>query len=250
MSALVLHVQDALRVMRNTYGIDIESHPGMVKLAGRHYGHIAPHMTISTDFDKSPTSDLTLLIPHENMHTSRFDISHHESVTDFSRILQNHMVPGRTITKSGNLLDTLEYPVEGRVGPFWYGPSGHMDREDNYDSPYYKNRNFKPEFTDVHKLLSHMNKLPRAEGRQTNSYSKEGNRDIPKEELTTHNFRDALEHHRRFHTNMDMPEGTEHMLAVHHIHEHTPRNYSSNRYLYDFKSEKLVEMPPTKAEVY
>lgn len=258
MSFNVLTVQEALRNIHQYHGVNISSRPGMVEIAGKHYGHISPILHVSTNPKGYRNAELVVFVPHENTYVSRFDVFHsmeedgHPFGTGF--MMQNMMVPGSEKLSSGKVVHSLEYPDEGRIGPFKYDSSGNMKHE---HQRLLSRRNYKPEFGNIHNLLQHINTLPRPRGRQDSITFREHNKPIPVSGLKDFNFRNALEHTIRQEAKADMPPGTEHFLhVVHHSYANeeppfTGENYiGRNNYLYSPHTESLTPVPHTSAETY
>lgn len=255
MALSVLTVQEALRNIHQQHGVNISSRPGMVEIAGNHYGHIAPMLHVSTSPKGYRNASLVVLVPHENTYVSRFDAFHNgKPETGPGYLMQNMLVPGSEKLSSGKVVQSLEYPDEDRIGPFNYDSSGNIRHE---EQRLLSNRNYKPEFKSIHGLIQHVNTLPRPQGQQDSAFFREHNKPIPVHDLKNFNFRDALEHHIRQETGADMPPGTEHLLhVVHYSYANEEPSFlgedflGRDNYLYDPRTESLMSVPRTSAENY
>lgn len=227
----------------------------MAEIAGKHYGHIAPILHVSTTPKGYRNASLVLFVPHENTHISRFDLFHNgKPETGPGYMMQNMMVPGSEKLTSGKVVHSFEYPEEGRIGPFNYDSSGNIKHAEQMSMSY---RNYKPEFENIHNLIQHINTLPRPQGQQDSMTFREHNKPIPVSDLKDFNFRDALEHTVRKETASDMPPKSENLLHVVHYSYKVDEPAMSGEdflgrqtYLYSPHTESLTPVPRTSAETY
>lgn len=251
----VLTVQEALRNIHQQHGVDILSRPGMAEIAGKHYGHVAPILHVSTTPKGYRNASLVVLVPHENTYVSRFDAFHDDKPgTGPGYLMQNMLVPGSQKLSSGKVVQSLEYPDEDRIGPFNYDSSGNIRHE---EQRLLSRRNYEQKFKNIHGLIQHVNTLPRPQGQQDSAFFREHNKSIPISDLKNFNLRDALEHHIRHETNADMTPKSENLLHVVHYSYKVDDPAMSGEdflgrqtYLYSPHTERLTPVPRTSAETY
>lgn len=250
----VFALQKRLREHAHETGLDITKRSGMANVAGKPYNHIAPNLTLYTTPKGIHGSGLSLYIPHENTHVTALESYAQPGM--IPHIMQNLMIPGKETLHTGETVHSLEYPKDNtRIGPHNYDENGLNWYHSQQKGMHVLTPEEEEKFGTIHDLISHVNRLPRPQGWHNNFHQRTpGNVVLSHSDLKDFNLRDALEHQRRRDTHIDMPRGTENMLAINLIHAkdwgtfEPAEEVSHKHYLYDIDSESLKPVEATKAK--